>query len=76
MSIFAQEVKGSLILGPCVDVFDVSSFKSFIFSVGDTYSIGYDYFMMLVDQLNDFDLSLFCFGMLFWDYWLLLILLF
>ncbi len=72
-SIFAQQAKGALILGPRVDVPDMSSFKSFAPSAGDTYSVGYDYFVMSADQLNDFDPSPFCLGMPFWDYWMPLV---
>jgi hypothetical protein len=72
-STLMQEARGALILGPRVDVADTQGFRTFRPSTADTYSIGYDYFVMSADLLNDFDPSPFCLGMPFWDYWLPLV---
>ena len=36
----------------------------------EAYSVGYDYFLMSGDVLDDFADGPFCLGMPFWDYWL------
>ena len=36
----------------------------------ESFSVGYDYFLMSADVLDDFADSPFCIGMPFWDYWL------
>ena len=64
-----HEAQGALILGPRVDVDASSSFTSFLPSGAETYSVGYDYFFMSGDLLDDFADSPFCMGMPFWDYW-------
>jgi hypothetical protein len=68
--IIRREAKGALILGPRVDVDASESFTAFLPSGDETYSIGYDYFFMSGDLLDDFTDSPFCMGMPFWDYWM------
>jgi hypothetical protein len=65
-----REARGSLILGPRVDVDASTSFTAFRPSGEETYSVGYDYFFMSGDLLDDFADSPFCMGMPFWDYWM------
>jgi len=65
-----HEAKGALILGPRVDVDASASFTAYRPSGDETYSVGYDYFFMSGDLLNDFADSPFCMGMPFWDYWM------
>jgi hypothetical protein len=64
-----REAQGALILGPRVDVDASSSFTAFLPTGAETYSVGYDYFFMSGDLLDDFADSPFCMGMPFWDYW-------
>ncbi len=64
-----REAQGALILGPRVDVDASSSFTAFLPTGTETYSVGYDYFFMSGDLLDDFADSPFCMGMPFWDYW-------
>lgn len=65
-----REAKGALILGPRVDVDASASFTAFRPSGDESYSVGYDYFFMSGDLLDDFADSPFCMGMPFWDYWM------
>ena len=65
-----REAKGALILGPRVDVDASASFTAFRPSGAETYSVGYDYFFMSGDMIDDFADSPFCMGMPFWDYWM------
>lgn len=65
-----REAKGSLILGPRVDVDASASFTAFLPRGDESYSVGYDYFFMSGDLLDDFADSPFCMGMPFWDYWM------
>jgi hypothetical protein len=65
-----REAQGALILGPRVDVDASASFTAYRPTGDETYSIGYDYFFMSGDLLDDFADSPFCMGMPFWDYWL------
>jgi hypothetical protein len=65
-----REAAGALILGPRIDVDASASFTSFRPSGDETYSVGYDYFFMSGDVLDDFADSPFCMGMPFWDYWM------
>lgn len=68
-----REARGALVLGPRVDVDASSSFTSYRPSDDETYSVGYDYFFMSGDLLDDFADSPFCMGMPFWDYWMPLV---
>jgi hypothetical protein len=65
-----REAQGALILGPRVDVDASASFTAYRPTGDETYSVGYDYFFMSGDLLEDFADSPFCMGMPFWDYWL------
>lgn len=65
-----HEARSALILGPRVDVDASASFTAFRPSGAETYSVGYDYFFMSGDVLDDFNDSPFCMGMPFWDYWM------
>ena len=65
-----REAQGALILGPRVDVDASASFTAYRPSGEETYSVGYDYFFMSGDLLDDFADSPFCIGMPFWDYWM------
>ena len=69
----SQEARGALLLGPRIDVADAAAFRAFIPSAADTYSMGYDYFIMSGDVLDDFANGPFCLGMPFWDYWMPLV---
>jgi len=71
--LFRREAQGAVILGPRVDVTDISAFKTFTPTGSEIYSVGYDYFLMSGDLLADYDDSLFSMGMPFWDYWLPLV---
>ena len=71
--VIRREAKGALLLGPRVDVPDRAAFEAFTPTGAETYSIGYDYFLMSGDLLVDFAESPFCMGMAFWDYWLPLV---
>lgn len=65
-----RAAQGSVILGARVDVAtddDIGPFKA---TGQETYSVGYDYFLMSGDVLDDFADGPFCLGMPFWDYWL------
>jgi hypothetical protein len=62
--------QGSVILGPRVDVAAAADLDRFTPTGKETYSVGYDYFVMSGDVLDDFGASPFCIGMPFWDYWL------
>jgi len=68
-----REAKGAVIMGPRVDVDASDSFVAFRPTGAETYSVGYDYFIMSGDLLDDFADSPFCMGMPFWDYWLPLV---
>jgi hypothetical protein len=65
-----REAEGALIMGPRVDVDASASFTSYRPTGNETYSIGYDYFFMSGEVLDDFADSPFCMGMPFWDYWM------
>ncbi|MBX7199511.1 MAG: hypothetical protein K1X51_09050 [Rhodospirillaceae bacterium] len=65
-----REAKGALLLGPRVDVANRAAFETYAATGAETYSIGYDYFLMSGDLLDDFADSPFCMGMPFWDYWM------
>lgn len=69
----ATAAKGALLLGPRVDVPDRAAFAAFAPTGAETYSVGYDYFLMSGDLLDDFAESPFCIGMPFWDYWMPLV---
>ncbi len=71
--VIRREAKGALLLGPRVDVAARAEFQSFTPTGNETYSFGYDYFLMSGDLLNDFAESPFCMGMPFWDYWMPLV---
>ena len=64
-----NNIANTFILGPRVDVEDASMFKSFAPTGGETFSVGYDYFLMPGDFLDDFEESPFAMGMPFWDFW-------
>jgi hypothetical protein len=66
----AAAAQGSVILGSRVDVPSKAALASFAPSGSESYSVGYDYFLMSADVLDDFAASPFCLGMPFWDYWL------
>lgn len=70
----AAESQGAVILGPRVDVPDKSVFQTYRPASNPntepTYSVGYDYFVMSRDIVDDFADSPFAMGMPFWDYWL------
>ncbi len=68
-----REAKGALLMGPRVDVAARGDFETFVATGAETYSIGYDYFLMSGDLLGDFADSPFCMGMPFWDYWMPLV---
>lgn len=68
-----REAKGALLLGPRVDVPNRAAFETFVATGAETYSIGYDYFLMSGDLLDDFAEGPFCMGMPFWDYWMPLV---
>jgi hypothetical protein len=68
-----REAKGALLLGPRVDVAERAAFAAFKPTGAETYSVGYDYFLMSGDLLGDFAESPFCMGMPFWDYWMPLV---
>jgi hypothetical protein len=72
-TILQEQAQGALILGPRVDVSDGETLKSYVPTGTETYSIGYDYFLMSGDLLDDFAESPFAMGMPFWDYWLPLV---
>jgi hypothetical protein len=65
-----REAAGALILGPRIDVDASASFTAFRPTGDEIYSVGYDYFFMSGDLLDDFADSPFCMGMPFWDYWM------
>lgn len=65
-----EQSKGSLILGPRVDVEDKTEFSGFTSPHEPTFSVGYDYFVMDRDLIDDFADNPFAMGMPFWDYWL------
>lgn len=65
-----NEAAGALILGPRVDVAEPEDFQTYVPVPDPTFSIGYDYFIMSRDLLDDFTDSPFAMGMPFWDYWL------
>ena len=67
------QTPGALVLGPRVDVNDASAFKTYRPTGSEAYSVGYDYFLMSGDLLDDFAESPFAMGMPFWDYWLPLV---
>jgi len=65
--------RDAVVLGPRVDVATQAALDAFRPSGHETYSVGYDYFLMSGNVLADFNDSPFCLGMPFWDYWLPLI---
>ena len=65
-----RSAQGSVILGARVDVADADAIARFAPSGQETYAVGYDYFLMSGDVLDDFADGPFCLGMPFWDYWL------
>lgn len=67
---FVEQSKGSVVLGPRVDVKDKTEFKGFTPPQEPEFSIGYDYFVMGRDVVDDFADNPFAMGMPFWDYWL------
>ena len=71
--IIHTQTPGAIILGPRVDVNDVSDLETYCSSGSETYSVGYDYFLISGELLDDFDESPFAMGMPFWDYWLPLV---
>lgn len=71
--ILRAQTPGALVLGPRVDVSDASVFSSYSPTGDETYSVGYDYFVMSGELLDDFAESPFAMGMPFWDYWLPLV---
>jgi hypothetical protein len=71
--ILRAQTPGALVLGPRVDVNDASAFSSYSPTGDETYSVGYDYFVMSGELLDDFAESPFAMGMPFWDYWLPLV---
>src|SRR5262249_52806756 len=72
-ALMAQEAKGGLLLGPRIDVANAEAFAGFKPTGAETFAIGYDYFLMSGEPLNDFESSLCCMGMPFWDYWMPLV---
>lgn len=66
----AEQAQGSIVLGPRVDVDDRTAFTAFEEPDVPTYSVGYDYFLMSRDVVDEFADSPFAMGMPFWDYWL------
>ena len=66
----AKAARGSVILGPRLDVPDPASFSNYNPDTDPVYSVGYDYFFMSRDVVDDFEDSPFAMGMPFWDYWL------
>lgn len=69
-SFLAAESQGAVILGRRVDVPEKSVFHTYSPDAAPTYSVGYDYFVMSRDVVDDFSDSPFAMGMPFWDYWL------
>ncbi len=67
---FTEAAKGAVVLGPRVDVGDPASFETYAPDVEPEFSVGYDYFLMSRDVVDDFEDSPFAMGMPFWDYWL------
>ena len=65
-----QSAEGCVVLGPRVDVTTADAFKSKAPISNPTFSVGYDYFIMSRDVVDDFGDSPFAMGMPFWDYWL------
>ena len=72
-AVIRREAQGALLLGPRIDVAAQSDFATFVPTGRETPSIGYDYFLMSGDLLDDFAESPFCMGMPFWDYWMPLV---
>ena len=68
-----DQFSGSFILGPRIDVEDATAFDSYAPTGTESYSVGYDYFLMPGNFLDDFEDSPFAMGMPFWDYWLPLV---
>jgi hypothetical protein len=69
----ARASQRSIILGPRVDLASPHALADFTPTGAETYSVGYDYFLMSGDVLAEFGDSPFCLGMPFWDYWLPLV---
>jgi hypothetical protein len=69
----ANGARDAVILGSRVDLPSASAVDAFKPTGSETYSVGYDYFLMSGNLLDDFADSPFCLGMPFWDYWLPLI---
>jgi hypothetical protein len=65
-----RAAQGSLVLGARVDVADAAAIGAFAPTGTESYSVGYDFFFMSGDLLDDFPENPFCLGMPFWDYWL------
>lgn len=64
------QAEGALVLGPRVDVADTQAIRTYTPETTPTFSVGYDYFVMDRDLVDDFKDSPFALGMPFWDYWL------
>ncbi|TAL03998.1 MAG: hypothetical protein EPO08_02685 [Rhodospirillaceae bacterium] len=73
IGICAAGARDSVLLGPRVDVPSMAALGAYTPTGTETYSVGYDYFLMSGNVLEDFSDSPFCLGMPFWDYWLPLI---
>ncbi len=73
MAEIAAAAQGSLVLGARVDVADATALGGFRAAGDETYSTGYDFFLMSGDLLDDFGDTPFCVGMPFWDYWMPLV---
>jgi hypothetical protein len=65
-----QSADGCVVLGPRVDVTSADAFTAKDPISDPTFSVGYDYFIMSRDVVDDFTDSPFAMGMPFWDYWL------
>jgi hypothetical protein len=65
--------RNALLLGPRVDVPSAEALAQFKPAGHETYSVGYDYFLMSGNLLADFGDTPFCIGMPFWDYWMPLV---
>jgi len=69
-SFLMKEAEDSVVLGPRVDVAAPADFQTYVPASDPSFSIGYDYFVMDRNLLDDFTDSPFAMGMPFWDYWL------
>ena len=70
LGFLSKEAEGSVILGPRIDVPDRGAFDSYQAESEPSFSVGYDYFLMSRDVIDEFKDSPFAMGMPFWDYWL------